>query len=83
MNDYYDSLEKYVESIDVNFFIAAYDESDARREVKLYISYDQLLEILEAKDEEPKYMYTVVINTRYDEIRMVISSPRELKEVVN
>ncbi|HBZ53265.1 MAG TPA: hypothetical protein DEO82_05775 [Eubacterium sp.] len=83
VNDYYDSLEKYVKSIDKNSFITAYDESDARREVKLDITYDQLLEILEAKDEEPKYMYTVVINTRYDEIKMVISSPRELKEVVN
>ncbi|HBZ53264.1 MAG TPA: hypothetical protein DEO82_05770 [Eubacterium sp.] len=77
VEEYYGKLKETLVKTGPSVPIKAYVAGDKAKEVK--ITYDQLLKILEAKDKEPKYMYTVVIGVGSNSWDMYISSPVELK----
>ncbi len=75
----YDALRKYLISKGKNVPIKAYTDCNVSDNTRVNITYDQLLKILEAKDKEPKYMYTIAVGKNNMEKYMYISSPIELK----
>lgn len=78
VESYYDTLKTYVEKVDKGTPIKAYVNDSIKDGEEVDITYDQLLKILEAKDKEPKYIYTVVIGKGSNERAMYISSSQKL-----
>ena len=75
----YDSYKKYLLSQSKDVSVRAYADCNVKDEERVKITYDQLLEILETKDKEPKHMYTVLVGNDKNPEYLYISSPVELK----